>query len=805
MLVNKKALERKLCQLNFIPTTVICVIIATFFCVKFIELQRTNEDRRLDFIATLFNDIDTTRPEVFTRLADNILARDAFYTIALLNDDGKILLARGVTSNLPSPPSPSSSGQQTNVLKIEQKSYFYLPVNYREVNRSISGWLVISKDSRIDTLWFYKALVGFLALVVIAFTVTLVLTRRFEKTTLQNLSLIEKNLKAIQEERFADIASVPEPSLFSPLGQKLQTLAKHIATSRADLQHAIDQSLVDLNETLETVEIQNIEIDLARKNALQANQATSEFLANTSHEVRTPINGIIGFANLLRKTPITEQQAEYIDTIEESAKVLLLNINDIIDYSRLEIGKLNLDYKPVDIRAIIGESQKFVLAQINAPRTSLQCDIDEAIPAKLLGDAMRLKQVYSNLLRSTIELSKSPNVSSKVNISTRSGNKLSLEIRISARGDYSNDILLHEARDVLGTPSPDNEHLKNKHLMSLIIARGLVDRMQGKLGIDIEAHAASFWFTVALGQTNDNTNQLLPRNSDNSENTAEKVLIVDDTQANRRLVCELLKDWGINTDQAASGEEAIALSQANHYSLILMDIQMPGLNGFETTENIRKHEKTHEKPRTPIIALTAHAVETEKSRLLISGMDDFASKPIGENELHELLSRWAPQSFNTKNSAHTRTHAKTGSATSLPTPEEASALHMPVAPVNVSACLNLAKGKYDLAKDMLKMLIDGIAEDLPAMQNLWKEQKLEALHEIVHRIHGGACYCGVPQLQKISAVLDKQLKDRQYDSARENIPAMFAACEALLAWRETHDLETLFQASEEKKNPAHTD
>ncbi len=309
--------------------------------------------------------------------------------------------------------------------------------------------------------------------------------------------------------------------------------------------------------------------------------------------------------------------------------------------------------------------------------------------------------------------------------------------------------------------------------------------MHGHIGLAQKGREIVLWFTVLLGQPGKEENDFL-----SPQKTPIKVLVVDDNPSNRRLVCELLRDMAVSVDNVESGEKAIELCEAEKYSLILMDIQMPGLNGLETTRILRENEDG--KHRTPIVALTAHAVDDEKSELLIAGMDDFISKPIGETELRELLSRWTNYS-STKNE---KTH-QSEDELSQPPSENNDRQH--AGPVSISASLELAKGKSDLAKDMLEMLLASLNDELAALKLRWEDKEYDAFHEIVHRIHGGACYCGVPALLATSAALDKTLKDRRFDECGDQFDALENACQELIVWHEQHDLNEIFNTANNPK------
>lgn len=776
MLIDKKLMERHLLYLGFIPSLVCCALIISILVFLNIKMVQEEQLRRDNFISSLLDNMQTDKQSLFNKLSDKLMLSGDLYSIAIVDNNLNVILSRGVPieANILQNLSNKSKWQR------KEKTFFSYPVHFRHNEIKYSGWALIATPAQNKTIWIYKAIALICTVSAIALLLLTYFKNSLSREIIAPLETVSSGIEKLRAKKYGFQISDNGNQLFSPLTRTINQLSSEWKTSHQNLQNTIDHSLTELRETLETVEIQNIEIDLARKNAVKANQAKSEFLANTSHEIRTPINGIIGFANLLRKTTLDNKQVEYVDTIEESAKVLLLNINDIIDYSRLEIGKLNLDYKPVHIRQLIEESQKFVLANGYDYDIELPTKVYEQTPVKLLGDPMRIGQVYNNILTNAIELSASKMLSTLVEMEGSNDNQVTLKISVIAKSEKTESTEFKAAQKILVSQNPGDEVLVSKNQMGLIIAKGLVKRMHGHIGLATKGNEVVLWFTVLLGQPGKEENDFL-----SFQKTPIRILVVDDNASNRRLVCELLRDMAVSTESVESGERAIELCKQDKYSLVLMDIQMPGLNGLETTRIIRENENVEY--RTPIVALTAHAVDDEKSALLIAGMDDFLSKPIGETELRELLSRWTNYSSKyceIKNSNSIQSKLS-GETTFDATPK---ADH----PIDVTASLNLAKGKRDLAKDMLRMLLASLNDELTALKKEWEKQDYAALHEIVHRIHGGACYCGVPRLLETSELLDKTLKDKKFSECGDQLNALTLSCQELITWHKKHDLDEVF-------------
>lgn len=829
MLLDKHYLLNQLQRFLVLPTVLFSILILVCATWAFHYHIDEEHNEQIEILSSIFKHsakesnesaTKTSSPKAhhthqnsdeFASIAEAIIDYYGLYSLSLIDNQFNILAHSGTPkvdenkvptdikqqlANLP------AQTQRTDIpvrlrWKSKSKSFQVIQLKY-DTPTPNPHYILISRPSALTELLHQRILfILFIACIVISLIANLLL-KKLHKHIFESTENIISMLKHLSDGFYGYQIHAPETSVFKPLINTLNALSLALEKSRNTLQSTIDQNLKELRETLETVEIQNIEIDLARKNAVQASQAKSEFLANTSHEIRTPINGIIGFANLLKKTTLDNKQLEYVDTIDESAKSLLLNINDIIDYSRLDIGKLNLDYKPVPVHELIESSQKYVKLHADNRDIKFNTHISPETPKNLLGDAMRVKQIMSNIMVNAAELCVDGVLSSELNVENRDGNQVTLRLMVSCAVDASSSDAIEHMQKLLNTNAPENALLKNKNHMGLVISKGLVHRMLGQIGLIHQKGKIQFWCAIVLGlSTTEDTlsNSTLPKEK-------PRVLVVDDNPSNSRLVCELLADKFVNVESAQSGREAIELCKSNQYSLILMDIQMPGMNGFETTEIIRKNEP--EGTRTPVVALTAHAVEEEKSKLLISGMDDFLSKPINDNEIQELLSRWTSYTIKQTPSAQEKpkTEVESPVEASIKYPESEefendisniSTNQKLPNPVSIQQCLELAKGKKDLALDMLTILLDALPAELSAAQEAIENNRLEDFHEVVHRIHGGACYSGVPELLKHSAALDKALKNNQLEALDTLVNNFYESVNTLIDWKESHDIPELFE------------
>ncbi|WP_062066002.1 response regulator [Cellvibrio sp. OA-2007] len=262
------------------------------------------------------------------------------------------------------------------------------------------------------------------------------------------------------------------------------------------------------------------------------------------------------------------------------------------------------------------------------------------------------------------------------------------------------------------------------------------------------------------------------------------VLLVDDNLANLQLASELLRGLNTQVTQANNGKQAIDICNENEFDVIFMDIQMPGMDGMETTRHIRALEQG--KRRTPIIALTAHTITEQKAELLLAGMDDCISKPVNETQLAHIINRWA--SLSGKKEVVIQTEER---PQNLPVREPLPTQDL-TGSVDINLCLKLANNKPALARDMLRMLLNGLAAEKQQINNALATNNFDELEELIHRLYGSSCYCGVPRLKHISGLLDKLFQSKQYEQARDAIPALNHALDDLINWGRDKELDPLF-------------
>ncbi|SFQ66531.1 Signal transduction histidine kinase [Flavobacterium akiainvivens] len=390
------------------------------------------------------------------------------------------------------------------------------------------------------------------------------------------------------------------------------------------------------------------ELDIAEKKASVAAQTKENFLANMSHEIRTPLSGILGFTNLLQKRPLDETSKEFVSSIQHSGENLMAIINDILDLSKIEAGMMRITKGIFSISGLVNSVETFFAERAKEKGLTISSKIDASIPDTLNGDATRLTQILVNLIGNAIKFTYQGNITIEIYNKQLTVNEVVIGFKISDTGIGIDKDKLNYIFERFNQGEDSTTRNYGGTGLGLSIVKNLIQLQNGNIEVTSEqGKGTTFHFYIPYAIAEEQLN-VIPKPDlhyfKDKSNTPLKVLIVDDNAINKSLMKHLLSQWNIDFGIASNGIEAVEYLRNNNCHLVLMDIQMPQMDGYTATQKIREELKL----TIPIIAMTAHALAGERERCMSSGMNEYLSKPINEDELFKLISNFGLKEFGKK-------------------------------------------------------------------------------------------------------------------------------------------------------------
>ncbi len=507
--------------LTLLPTSLLALVLGGYFTWMQLAELRAQLQQRGELVVQQLAPLaapalGSNDAKLLERLAQEALNQADVRAVSFLSSERQVLAQAG--PSMLSPP-PQSDGSPLVQSSGQDATRFLLPVYGRhrslvseqsdeEANRLI-GWVELELSHHRTLLQGYRSLFASLLLIITGLTVTALLALRMSRTINEPLRSIKQGVAQLKDGNLQTRLPALGNHELDELASGINRMAESLQNAQEELQHSIDQATEDVRQNLETIEIQNIELDFARKEALEASRIKSEFLANMSHEIRTPLNGILGFTNLLQKSDLTPRQQDYLGTIEKSAESLLGIINEILDFSKIEAGKLVLESIPFNLRDLLQDTLTLLAPAAHEKQLELVSLVYRDTPLSLQGDPQRLKQVLTNLVSNAIKFTREGTIALRAMVEDESDDRAQLRISVQDTGVGLSD---EDQRALFQAFSQADNSLSRQAGgtgLGLVISKRLIEQMGGEIGVDSTPEEGSeFWISLSLPKARDDSEDL---------------------------------------------------------------------------------------------------------------------------------------------------------------------------------------------------------------------------------------------------------------------------------------------------------
>jgi len=489
-----------------------------------------------------------------------------------------------------------------------------------------------------------------------------------------------------------------------------------------------------------------IELTSAREQAEQSTRSKEVFLANMSHEIRTPMNAILGMSNQLAKSPLTKKQLFYLDAINAASENLLVIINDILDLSKIEAGKLSLEKIPFEPRAVIKRAMQALNHKAEEKGLALTNSIfDERISEVMMGDPYRLNQILLNIISNAVKFTEKGGVDVKLEVINDAKHSQTVQLTVKDTGIGMDEKFRKSLFEKFSQEDASVTRQYGGTGLGMSICRQLIELMDGEIFVESEKGSGttmSFVVTFPKGRAEDMPSKEIFV-ADEKMLVGKKILVVDDNEMNRLLASTILGNYGAETFEAENGQESVDFLAANAVDLVLMDIQMPVMNGFDAAKYIRDNiSKT-----LPMIALTANAIKGDNEKCLEAGMNSYLAKPFKEEDLMKMIAGMLKTnpSLNSKKKVEVVT-------------EEPEPVYYDITEIRT-----ISRGNEGFINKMLKMFVEQIPVHLQEMEQKCGEKQYITVGEVAHRIKPTIDNMGIVASKTVIREIEKMGKANEDD------------------------------------------
>ena len=497
-----------------------------------------------------------------------------------------------------------------------------------------------------------------------------------------------------------------------------------------DLRHAnqiAEHSLIKGNKALN-------ELMKAKKELEESIRVKEQFLANMSHEIRTPMNAIVGFTDLILKTQLSLEQKQYTEAIKTSGENLIVIINDILDFSKIQSGKISFEQINFSIPQVIATLTELLLPKSVEKNIKLSKSIDKNIPERVIGDPTRLNQILLNLVGNAIKFTERGEVKISVEMANEDSENVTLQFSISDTGIGIPKDKLASIFDSFTQATYDTTRKYGGTGLGLAIVKQLVELQKGEIKVTSEAKKGSIFSFNLTYKKGLNIETVKVNDVENNTEHIKKldILLVEDNILNQMLAKKVLTDWGWNVEVAENGIIAVEKIKENTFDLVLMDIQLPEMDGYEATRKIRK-ELPASKSIVPIMAMTAHAISGEEDKCYDAGMNGYISKPFNAENLYKKILTILNKGAEEQSIKFTEPQVN----------GEGKLKH-----TDLDYLRKLANGSDEFIIQMLTLFIEQTPDALQRMEKYSKEHNWELLAKVAHKMKPSIMFVGIKELEK---------------------------------------------------------